>query len=522
MKDTDDDQPGGREKQARPDKKQPTVTEQQVKTIVKSQMEVVQRQLNDTFAKSFKGVQDELKQVFSLLEGAKLDKLPGLIPALAAKFETAVAVAVDAGAEKISVAGAARDERFLSAIKDVDVSATVKGIADDLSTLNVAVTGNHDTVVQRFNDLDLEVSETRKGVQQANERLVGMSQHLDSINTQLTELSRETRKLKRHSGELKNLIGVDGATTRSLIVAESESIRETTGTAIDLVADYIVDETGALVKAESSSLNQSIGELLAAVMDVPNLLGKDMMERVAKLINLATEISATGQTFADNIKLMSDSSYAAFTNNKNLINSLDVQFKAQLSSVGSTLDARATEVFDGITNRLNTTLDNFDAKADFEAMKESVEWVRDAYKEANGLVQDFRNWSENIDESNTNLRHTIDAQTEKLIDNVGDKIVKTEKYLKTVFEGMAQGSDLATSIVNRIQDMSLEAYKREIERIEKGNADREELRKQAFVDFVDAKLNEKFGEHLASLVSHLIATGAESLEDEPDSTPSKQ
>lgn len=465
MKGKDDDLPEKGEKQGRPDRKQPVLTLAQVKKVVEEALESKLSTLTEKLSShdsGFRAIGVEIKSLAVAINDSGAANVPQALVDLNAKVERSIEMIGEAkGAVDLVARDIAGNTGALEEIRNSNQTGfgNVSGLLD---SLGLESSTRHEEVLERFGAVDTELKNTRSDINAIDKKINDLVERAGRLEDALVEVLKQGSDLKTLALDIQIAIGIEG-----------DDVRSATAGALETMAGFLIDQTGKLVRASESkvvgSLNNSVIQLVAAVNNVPGLLGGEFMGRFAQIVTLADTIAKGGEQVSQHLMTLSESTTAAFGTHQMLVRSMKAEFNNQMVGLGTMIEERTESTFNTLEKRIDksfTEFDQSDVKHNLETMKDLMSYLQSSYAEFDRLTNDLSEFRGGFDAANTNLRNTVDKKSDEVVKAMGQvapAVEQVKKYVDTAMAGIANAEGAATALVNRISAVSLEAYRRDLD-----------------------------------------------------------
>jgi hypothetical protein len=479
MKGKNDDLPEDHEKQGRPDKKQPSLTLEQVKKAVETAVSPLVKQIKALaddqvqqargFVQERESLRTDVQQLISELKDAGVIEIPKILVDLNSKLELVQQSTGQTSGEIRSIKTAAETTHSLVESVSGAVSTGFETQAALLSSAGEVANDRHAEVLGRLDHVDTEIKNTRSDIANLDTKIGELLLRAERLEGGLSDLLKQAGDLKALSIDIKTEIGTDGSATREATATALGQMADH----LDAISTYIVDETGRLIKVSeqesTGSLKASLAEIIQAVNNVPGMLGKEFMGKFAQIVSLADKIARGGEMVAEHLMTLSESTTQAFSTHQMLVRSMKAEFNNQIVGLGTLIHDKTIETFDRLETKIDKSFEAFansDISENVNSTLDMIITLRQAYGQFEQLVEGIDDFRTTLAKENTNLRQTVDGKTRDLVEAIGavsPSLEKTKQHIDAVMAGVANAEGAAVALVNRISAASLEAYKRDLE-----------------------------------------------------------
>lgn len=526
MNSNDDDQPQRREKQGRSDKKQPSVTLEQVKKAIKEALTPVEGAIEKlaneqiklvsgvdqlrvgsentqahfkedgvlltTLASAARSSSEAAERTKGLPEGIQhLRESVGALPEIEGRLASAVGAASSKGE-------AAQAQAEITA-KMIEIS-----VQEDTKSAE-----RHVALVARFDNVDQGISDVRSDINSLAGDLIG---RISKLSGEVAQVMRESRKIKRRAHDIRELIGSDGELTRTNF-----------GAAFSLQTDYLE----SVIDASSASLSDLIAAVKDDIAKLPANMSKELVGVFSQLIGVAQKMLQGATSITQHMEGLSRSTELAFNTQSNMLK----QIEAQATQAGIRMEMglldRINKSAEALETRLGKVFDNFDPENTLQDLKENYDTMRDMMSQYAKLMDTAEIYTGKLSDAQMNVISHADKvidQSEKAVNKIASPIKSTLAMLEAIGErfsdiqsGFESSKDSGEALVNRIQRVSFEAYQNDLMRVSEEAAKQQQKNAEALfeavVDRIEKKLpnmvEEIFSRAMGNIISGVVLDDAE-------------
>lgn len=480
MKRNEDDQPEKKENQGRSSKNQTTLTKEQVGSVVKSVVEAGLDPLSTRLGKVEAGLAKIIESLGS----------EGSVPAALAEIQRLTSEvnghAKDAsiharGTQETSAqlagklvemieADETRETRMGLLITESSSKPGVDILKGDVAKLAsvVAEQGEghltrHAEVLGRFGDLDSAVAANGSKLDGLVLQVNGVADQAAGLATQLDFVIHEGKKFKRRAFTMHEKV----ESVRKLIVSDGAKTRDNFADAMSASTQFLADEM--------AGLDTSLVDLLRKVTELPDNLGKDLAAKLVQMINLADKIANGGELIAGHMEIMGKSTSEGFRLHKHMLASIEAESRdmgnrliTDIDELTKRMASSTVETFNSIDKKLRESFEAIDPEGHLERIANVAETQKGWINQFSDIADSIIKAREDIVSKNGLLAAAHKSDFEKLLDAMsksGTYAAELTRHFSEMASGYKNAEDAGVALNNRVIDMGIEAYRRDVERM---------------------------------------------------------